>query len=176
MSFSYDTKNELCRLPVQKLCCARAEAYGILLFCNTFSATEVRIITENPHFAARLPKLFRRAFNLQFDRQPEPEQEEGKRIFQITDQKSWTISSICWGLIPRCPPSWKRTCATALTAASTATAPIWTRRWRRPRSRWRPSAACKRRSSGAAAGQASGNGGVAAGIPGVESVRAGGGV
>lgn len=79
MSFSYDTKNELCRLPVQKLCCARAEAYGILLFCNTFSATEVRIITENPHFAARLPKLFRRAFNLQFDRQPEPEQEEGKR-------------------------------------------------------------------------------------------------
>ena len=78
MSFSYDTKNELCRLPVQKLCCARAEAYGILLFCNTFSATEVRIITENPHFAARLPKLFRRAFNLQFDRQPEPEQEEGK--------------------------------------------------------------------------------------------------
>ena len=87
MSFSYDTKNELCRLPVQKLCCARAEAYGILLFCNTFSATEVRIITENPHFAARLPKLVRRAFNLQFDRQPEPEQEEGKRIFQITDQK-----------------------------------------------------------------------------------------
>ena len=87
MSFSYDTKNELCRLPVQKLCCARAEAYGILLFCNTFSATEVRIITENPHFAARLHKRFRRAFNLQFDRQPEPEQEEGKRIFQITDQK-----------------------------------------------------------------------------------------
>ena len=63
MSFSYDTKNELCRLPVQKLCCARAEAYGILLFCNTFSATEVRIITENPHFAARPPKLFRRSFN-----------------------------------------------------------------------------------------------------------------
>ncbi len=87
MSFSYDTKNELCRLPVQKLCCARAEAYGILLYCNTFSATEVRIITENPNLAARLPKLFHRAFNLRFDRLPEPEQEEGKRIFQITDQK-----------------------------------------------------------------------------------------
>ena len=82
MSFSYDTKNELCRLSAQKLCCARAEAYGILLYCNTFSATEVRIITENPNFAARLPKLFRRAFNLSFDRQPEKEQEEGKRIFQ----------------------------------------------------------------------------------------------
>lgn len=86
MSFSFDTKNELCKIPVQRLCCARAEAYGILLYCNTFSSTEVRIITENPNFAARLPKLFHRAFNLQFDRQPEPEQ-VGKQIFQITDSQ-----------------------------------------------------------------------------------------
>ena len=77
MSFSYETKNELCRLPVQKLCCARAEAYGILLYCNTFSATEVRVITENPNFAERLPKLFRRSFGLSFDRQPDKEQTEG---------------------------------------------------------------------------------------------------
>lgn len=86
MSFSFDTKNELCRLPVQKLCCARAEAYGILLYCNTFSSTEVRIITENPNFAARLPKLFKRAFNLQFDRRPEPDM-PGKLVFQITERK-----------------------------------------------------------------------------------------
>ena len=86
MSFSFDTKNELCKLPVQKLCCARAEAYGILLYCNTFSSTEVRIITENPNFAARLPKLFHRAFNLRFDRQPEPGT-PGKMVFQITDRK-----------------------------------------------------------------------------------------
>ena len=86
MSFSFDTKNELCRLPVQKLCCARAEAYGILLYCNTFHSAEIRIITENPNFAARLPQLFRRAFNLRFDRQPEAEP-EGKLIFQITERK-----------------------------------------------------------------------------------------
>ena len=86
MSFSFDTKNELCKLPVQKLCCARAEAYGILLYCNTFSSTEVRIITENPNFAARLPKLFHRAFGLRFDRQPEPEV-PGTMVFQITDRK-----------------------------------------------------------------------------------------
>ena len=84
MSFSFETKNELCRLPVQKLCCARAEAYGILLYCNTFNSAEVRIITENPNLAARLPKLFHRAFNLQFDRQPEPDQ-PGKLVFQLTD-------------------------------------------------------------------------------------------
>lgn len=87
MSFSYETKNELCKLPVQKLCCARAEAYGILLYCNTFSSTEVRIITENPYFATRLPKLFQRAFGIRFDRQPEPEQPVGKRVFQILEQK-----------------------------------------------------------------------------------------
>lgn len=87
MSFSYETKNELCRLPVQKLCCARAEAYGILLYCNTFNASEIRIVTENPQLAARLPKLFHRAFGVRFDRQPEPEQTEGKRVFQILEQE-----------------------------------------------------------------------------------------
>ena len=86
MSFSYETKSELCRLPVQRHCCARAEAYGILLYCHTFNSTEVRIITENPGFAQRLPKVFQRAFSLRFDRVPE-EGEEGKRIFQITDGK-----------------------------------------------------------------------------------------
>ena len=86
MSFSYDTKNELCSIGVQRECCARAEAYGILLYCNTFNSTEVRIVTENPNFAARLPKLFHRAFGIRFDRQPE-EGQQGKLIFQITDGK-----------------------------------------------------------------------------------------
>ena len=86
MSFSYETKNELCRLPVQRHCCARAEAYGILLYCHTFNSREVRIITENPGFAQRLPKVFQRAFSARFDRVPE-EGEEGKLVFQITDEK-----------------------------------------------------------------------------------------
>ena len=100
MSFSFDTKNELCRLPVQKLCCARAEAYGILLYCNTFSSTEVRIITENPNFAARLPKLFHRAFGMRFDRQPEPDQ-PGKMVFQITERKKLDHITNLLGYDPR---------------------------------------------------------------------------
>ena len=84
MSFSFEAKNELCRLPVQKLCCARAEACGILLYCNTFTSAEVRIITGNPHLAGRLPKLFHRAFGLRFDRLPETG-ESGKLVFQISD-------------------------------------------------------------------------------------------
>ena len=88
MSFSFDTKNELCRLPVQRKCCAQAEAYGILLYCHTFGSSEVRIITENPNFALRLPRLFHRAFDIRFDRQPEPgEAPGGKMVFQIRSRE-----------------------------------------------------------------------------------------
>ena len=84
-SFSYKAKAELCRTAVQRLCCARAECYGVLLYCNTFTMQEVRIITENPEFAARLPRLFHRAFNVKFDRLPTEEAPGSKLIFQITD-------------------------------------------------------------------------------------------
>lgn len=83
-SFAGKVKNELCRTPAQRLCCARAEAYGVLLYGNTFSPTEVRLITESADFAARLPRLFQRAFGLKFDRLPE--EERGKLIFGITDR------------------------------------------------------------------------------------------
>ena len=82
-SFSHKVKAELCRAPVQRLCCARAECYGILLYGNTFHTGEIRIITENPDFAARLPRLFQRAFNVQFD--VVPEEKGGKLTFQIIE-------------------------------------------------------------------------------------------
>ena len=85
-SFAYKVRSELCRTAVQRLCCARAEAYGVLLYCNTFTSREIRIITENPEFAARLPRLFQRAFTLRFDRLPEEDTGHGKLIFQITQQ------------------------------------------------------------------------------------------
>ncbi len=84
-SFAYKVKSELCKSHVQRACCARAEAYGVLLYCNTFNPREVRIITENAEFAARLPRLFRRAFDLKFDRLPEQDNAKGKLIFQITE-------------------------------------------------------------------------------------------
>ena len=86
-SFAGKVRSELCRSPVQRLCCARAEAYGVLLFANTFSAREVRIITENPEFAARLPRLFQKAFALTFDQVPGEASPGGKLIFRITDAK-----------------------------------------------------------------------------------------
>nr|WP_325211906.1 DNA-binding protein WhiA [uncultured Oscillibacter sp.] len=102
MSFSFDTKNELCRLPIQRRCCAQAEAYGILLYCHTFSSSEVRIITENPNFAVRLPRLFQRAFDLRFDRQPDPDRGEGgKMVFQIKEREKLDHIIDLLGYAPR---------------------------------------------------------------------------
>lgn len=85
-SFAFKAKNEMCRVQLSRQCCARAEAYGVLLYCNTFTPSEVRIITENPEFAARLPKLFHKAFSLRFDQMPEGDG-RGKLIFRITDRE-----------------------------------------------------------------------------------------
>ena len=82
MSFSADVKQELCRAPMSRKCCAQAEAYGILLYCNTFSSGEIRIITESDALAQRLPVLFKKAFQVTFDRLPDG---EGKHIFLMTD-------------------------------------------------------------------------------------------
>lgn len=85
MSFSSEAKAELCQQRPDKKCCALAESYGVLLYCNTFSAQEIRIITASPEFAARLPRLFKRAFGLGFDVLPK-EGTAGKSSFKITDR------------------------------------------------------------------------------------------
>ena len=103
-SFAYKVRSELCRTAVQRLCCARAEAYGVLLYCNTFTSREIRIITENPEFAARLPRLFQRAFSLRFDRLPEEDTGRGKLIFQITQQDKLNKIINQFGYDPRQNP------------------------------------------------------------------------
>ena len=81
MAFSADVKQELCRQPVNRRCCAQAEAYGILLFCAAFDRRQARIVTESPALKERLPLLFRKAFKLGFDQLPGPG--EGKGAFVI---------------------------------------------------------------------------------------------
>lgn len=85
MSFSSEAKSELSEQRIERKCCAAAECYGVLLYCNTFSAQEIRIITGSEAFAQRLPKLFRKAFNLSFDMLPK-EGGKGKKSFRIEDK------------------------------------------------------------------------------------------
>lgn len=93
MSFSSDVKAELCRGKLNRACCVRAEACGVLLYCNHFSAQGVKIMTESPDFAKRIPLLFQKAFHLT------PEQrsnrEDLKQIFVLQDPahlaKVWEV-------------------------------------------------------------------------------------
>ena len=98
MSFSVDVKTELCRAPLSRKCCAQAEAYGVLLYCNTFHAAQARIVTENGAFAQRLPLLFKKAFRLTFDSLP---QGGGKQIFEITDPNKLAALHQAFGTDPR---------------------------------------------------------------------------
>lgn len=86
MSFSSNVKTELCRDEVEKNCCALAEAHGVLLYANTFTADCIRIVTECRDFAIRLPRLFRKALGVSFDLLPEPNA-VGKLTCAITDPK-----------------------------------------------------------------------------------------
>ena len=83
-SFAASCKSEICRIIPTKKCCAIAQCFGILLFCNNFSISGIRIITESRDFANFLPKLFKKAFSVSFDQAPD-EDAQGKLIFQIFD-------------------------------------------------------------------------------------------
>ena len=99
VSFSGNAKAEICRSFPQKHCCALAECFGILLFCNCFYADNIRIITESREFAQRLPKLFRKAFGVSFDSCPE-EQAGGKLNFQISDPQKVKSIMEAYGFHP----------------------------------------------------------------------------
>jgi DNA-binding protein WhiA len=98
MSFSRDVKNEICRARPTKPCDALAECYGILLYCNTFSAAEVRLITENEKLAERVTALFGECFGVGFDDTRLPE--SGKRSLIITDKRKLETVFGAFGLAP----------------------------------------------------------------------------
>ena len=98
MSFAFEVKTELCRTALNRRCCVQAEAYGVLLYCNTFTAGEARIVTENEAFAQRLPALFKKAFRLTFDRLPEG---SGKRVFVINNPDKLAAIHQAFGSAPQ---------------------------------------------------------------------------
>jgi len=81
LSFSAMAKAEVCRIVPQKRCCALAECFGVLLYCNSFHADGIKIITESREFAQLLPRLFKKAFSFSFDMMPE--EEDRKLVFRI---------------------------------------------------------------------------------------------
>lgn len=97
MSFAGDVKSELCRANLNRRCCALAEAYGVLLYCNTFTGREIRVVTESDAFVSRLPQLFKKAFRINV---APPAEGEGKRTFVINDPIALKIIANAYGAEP----------------------------------------------------------------------------
>ena len=102
MTFSAKVKTELCEPRVEKKCCAVAEAYGVLLYCNNFSPKEIRITTANDDLIKRLPRLFKRAFGISFDILPD-ENASGKRSLLINDPQKLSVIYNVFGNDPSDP-------------------------------------------------------------------------
>ena len=96
ISFSSTAKAEICRVLPQKKCCALAQCFGILLYCNSFGAKGIRIITESREFAQCLPKLFKKALGISFDMIPD-EDAPGKLVFQITAEEKLSAVMSAYG-------------------------------------------------------------------------------
>ena len=90
VSFSAAAKAEACRIIPSKHCCALAECFGILLFCNSFQSDGIKIITESREFAYILPKLFKKAFDVTFDSYPSLAA-PGKLVFQIWEEEKIAV-------------------------------------------------------------------------------------
>ena len=100
VSFSASAKAEVCRNLPQKQCCALAECFGILLYCTSFRADGIKIITESREFAYSLPKLFKKAFDLEFDSYPSLAS-PGKLVFQIWDAEKLGMIMDAFGFDPQ---------------------------------------------------------------------------
>lgn len=100
MSFSSDVKAELCKAAPGKRCCAIAQCFGILLYCNTFTSDGIRIVTESRELATVLPRLFQKAFGFGFDSQPDG-REGSKQLFFLQDPKKLQKILSAFGFAPK---------------------------------------------------------------------------
>ena len=91
MSFSSDTKTELCRAPLSRPCCLRSELYGILLFCNSFTSSGVRILTEHRGFLQRTEKLLKKAAGLT----PDERRDEERGKLSLTIREPGKLAKLC---------------------------------------------------------------------------------
>jgi len=90
----------MCRSLPQRRCCALAQCFGILLFCNSFTNNHIRIITESREFSNMLPGLFKKAFSVTFDVLPEKDA-VGKLNFLITEPEKIAAIMHSYGFDPQ---------------------------------------------------------------------------
>lgn len=99
ISFSGSAKAEICRSLPQKRCCALAQCFGVLLFCNSFTKDHIKIITESREFASVLPQYMKKAFGITFDILPDKDA-TGKLTFQISQEEKIAVIMHSYGFDP----------------------------------------------------------------------------
>ncbi len=95
MSFSTDTKNELCSLR-QERCCALSFVYGAFSFANIWNKDLIKITTENESFSKYISHELLRLFNIT----PEIKKSTGKNgdLYTIFIDSAAQIRRITLGL------------------------------------------------------------------------------
>lgn len=85
MSFSSDTKKELCRTPYANIACIKAECYGFLLFCKKFKKDSIVLTTENSYVAGRFSELLTSAWQVIVEKQSAlTSRHGGTHLFTLT--------------------------------------------------------------------------------------------
>jgi DNA-binding protein WhiA len=64
MSFAYDLKTELCKLPFEQDCCKKAQLYGMLLFGRHFASNHISIQTEHSRVSGITAELLEQIYNI----------------------------------------------------------------------------------------------------------------
>ena len=85
MSYSFDVKKQLLSVE-NRLCCRKAELYGFLLFSNTVSEQEIRLVTAYPEFRTRYLNYL---------------MEAGVRKFELSCQGKTVKKFVCRVAAPR---------------------------------------------------------------------------
>ncbi|MBQ4381942.1 MAG: DNA-binding protein WhiA [Oscillospiraceae bacterium] len=98
MSFSGEVKAELCRQEPASRALSQAECYGLLLFANTFTSKEIKIVTSSEELKRRIPRLFRRAFGTGPD--CEAGEEGGRAVFYTADPEKLGRIRSAFGMEP----------------------------------------------------------------------------
>ena len=81
MTFSAETKTELCRAPMERACCRLAELYGILLCAPAFSDSEIRVSSSHAGLVRRAALLLSKVFDIRV----QPECAGSRQTLRISD-------------------------------------------------------------------------------------------
>lgn len=89
MSFSMSVKNNLCNIETEKLCCKKAELYGLLLFGRKFGGDGYILQTQNEEVCKRVTGLLNEVLELnpKIKKTPRKNPDEFTFLISVTGKK-----------------------------------------------------------------------------------------